>query len=102
MLKNIVLIKIFKKNTLFIFLEDYQKSKRKFKGIICFVIAFIGKILNYINNIQHFFSQNSLNGSRKNIKEHYDLGNDLFALFLDDSMTYSCAIFNGIFILLCI
>lgn len=31
--------------------------------------------------------------SRRNIAAHYDLGNDFFALFLDDSMTYSCAIF---------
>ncbi len=31
--------------------------------------------------------------SRRNIAAHYDLGNDFFALFLDESMTYSCAIF---------
>jgi cyclopropane-fatty-acyl-phospholipid synthase len=33
-------------------------------------------------------------GSRKNIAAHYDLGNDLFALFLDPTMMYSCAIFS--------
>jgi cyclopropane-fatty-acyl-phospholipid synthase len=37
---------------------------------------------------------NSLRGSRRNIAAHYDLGNDLFRLFLDDSMTYSCALFE--------
>ena len=31
-------------------------------------------------------------GSRKNIEEHYDAGNDMYKLFLDDSMMYSCAI----------
>jgi len=32
--------------------------------------------------------------ARRNIARHYDLGNDLFALFLDESLTYSCAIFE--------
>ena len=31
--------------------------------------------------------------SRRNIAYHYDLGNDLFALMLDETMTYSCAVF---------
>jgi len=30
--------------------------------------------------------------ARRNIRRHYDLGNDFFALFLDDTMTYSCAV----------
>jgi cyclopropane-fatty-acyl-phospholipid synthase len=32
--------------------------------------------------------------ARRNIRYHYDLGNELFALFLDDTMTYSCAVFE--------
>ena len=32
--------------------------------------------------------------ARRNIEAHYDLGNDFFALFLDETMTYSCAIFE--------
>ena len=32
--------------------------------------------------------------ARQNIEYHYDLGNDLFSLFLDETMTYSCAIFE--------
>jgi cyclopropane-fatty-acyl-phospholipid synthase len=32
--------------------------------------------------------------ARKNIEYHYDLGNELFAAFLDETMTYSCAIFE--------
>jgi cyclopropane-fatty-acyl-phospholipid synthase len=32
--------------------------------------------------------------AKRNIQYHYDLGNDLFALFLDDTMTYSCGIFE--------
>lgn len=38
--------------------------------------------------------RNSVHGSRKNIEAHYDLSNDLFAEFLDPSMTYSSAWFE--------
>jgi cyclopropane-fatty-acyl-phospholipid synthase len=44
-------------------------------------------------NVAHALNRNSLAGSRKNIAAHYDLGNDLFSLFLDETMMYSCAIF---------
>jgi cyclopropane-fatty-acyl-phospholipid synthase len=37
--------------------------------------------------------RNGLLRARRNIAYHYDLGNDLFALMLDETMTYSCAIF---------
>jgi len=37
---------------------------------------------------------NTLTGSRRNIRHHYDLSNDLYQLFLDDSMMYSCALFE--------
>lgn len=37
---------------------------------------------------------NTLRGSRRNIQYHYDLSNDLYRLFLDDSLTYSCAVFE--------
>jgi cyclopropane-fatty-acyl-phospholipid synthase len=41
----------------------------------------------------HAFNRNTRGGSRRNIAAHYDLGNDLFELFLDESMMYSSAIF---------
>lgn len=37
--------------------------------------------------------RNTLQGSNRNIHAHYDLGNDFFALFLDESMTYSAGVF---------
>jgi cyclopropane-fatty-acyl-phospholipid synthase len=46
-----------------------------------------------IARIMHRLRSNTRHGSRRNIHAHYDLGNELFALFLDESMTYSCAIF---------
>jgi cyclopropane-fatty-acyl-phospholipid synthase len=39
-------------------------------------------------------ARNGLRSSRRNIAYHYDLGNDFFELFLDGSMTYSCAVFD--------
>ena len=41
----------------------------------------------------HALRRNTRAGSRRNIAAHYDLGNDLFELFLDKSMMYSSAIF---------
>jgi cyclopropane-fatty-acyl-phospholipid synthase len=38
--------------------------------------------------------RNTREGARRHISAHYDLGNDLFALFLDETMTYSCGIFE--------
>lgn len=43
----------------------------------------------------HFLRRNTSRGSRSNIIAHYDLGNDFYRLFLDDTMTYSCAVFEG-------
>jgi cyclopropane-fatty-acyl-phospholipid synthase len=39
--------------------------------------------------------RNTLAGARANISAHYDLGNDLFARFLDPTMTYSSALFDA-------
>ncbi|KAL0352395.1 UNVERIFIED_CONTAM: Tuberculostearic acid methyltransferase UfaA1 [Sesamum calycinum] len=44
--------------------------------------------------LKHILRQNTLTQARQNISEHYDLSNELFSLFLDETMTYSCAIFQ--------
>lgn len=43
----------------------------------------------------HLSRGNTLEGSKKNIAEHYDLGNDFYGQWLDPSMTYSSAIFTS-------
>ncbi len=43
--------------------------------------------------IAHRTRRNTVTGSRRNIEAHYDLGNDLYRLFLDETMTYSSAVF---------
>lgn len=42
---------------------------------------------------RHIARSNTRQGSKKNIHAHYDLGNEMFELFLDPSMTYSSGIF---------
>jgi len=46
------------------------------------------------DRLAHLRNQNSREGSRRNISFHYDLGNEFYALWLDDSMTYSAALFE--------
>src|SRR5690606_1538139 len=43
----------------------------------------------------HLSRRNTLEGSKKNIAEHYDLGNDFYGKWLDPSMTYSSALFTS-------
>jgi cyclopropane-fatty-acyl-phospholipid synthase len=43
--------------------------------------------------IKNLFRKNSIKGSKKNIEYHYDLGNDFYSAWLDDSMSYSSGIF---------
>jgi cyclopropane-fatty-acyl-phospholipid synthase len=45
--------------------------------------------------LDRVFSQNSIFGARKNIARHYDLGNDFYSLWLDPTLTYSCAYFKS-------
>jgi cyclopropane-fatty-acyl-phospholipid synthase len=52
-------------------------------------------LLRSINRVQHLFRDNDLKGSVKNISAHYDMGNDFFQTFLDESMTYSSADFSS-------
>jgi len=40
------------------------------------------------------FRRNNPRKSRSNVAHHYDIGNDLYALFLDDDLQYSCAYFT--------
>ncbi len=42
---------------------------------------------------RHWLRHNSLAGSRRNIEAHYDLSNDFFETFLDQTMTYSCGLY---------
>jgi cyclopropane-fatty-acyl-phospholipid synthase len=56
---------------------------------------FTGNFMRGVNKLYHAARKNTIAGSRKNISEHYDLGNDFYGLFLDKTMTYSSAIFSS-------
>tara|TARA_Y100000588_G_scaffold348667_1_gene398412 strand:- start:15359 stop:16567 length:1209 start_codon:yes stop_codon:yes gene_type:complete len=45
--------------------------------------------------VRHTFRPNSRKGSSQNIHAHYDLGNEFFEVFLDDSLAYSCALWDS-------
>ncbi len=48
-----------------------------------------------LHRLRHFANRNSRRGSRKNIQAHYDLGNAFYRLWLDPTMSYSSAWFEG-------
>ena len=50
---------------------------------------------NLLHRARHLFNRNSRAGSKRNIHAHYDLGNAFYRLWLDETMTYSSAWFNG-------
>ncbi|MBI3874957.1 MAG: class I SAM-dependent methyltransferase, partial [Verrucomicrobia bacterium] len=50
-------------------------------------------LLHVFNRLRHWLRRNSIATSRRNIHEHYDLGNDFYRLWLDPTMTYSSAHF---------
>ena len=57
----------------------------KFSGILDFPI---------IHFVKNKIIKNTKSRSKQNIAKHYDLGNDFFSLWLDETLTYSSAIFN--------
>ena len=50
---------------------------------------------NLIHRVRHLLNRNSRAGSKRNIHAHYDLGNAFYRLWLDPTMSYSSAWFNG-------
>jgi cyclopropane-fatty-acyl-phospholipid synthase len=52
------------------------------------------KLIRFYERVRFWMQRNSKTQARKNISYHYDLGNDFYGLWLDDTMTYSSAIFE--------
>ncbi len=50
-------------------------------------------LLRMYERMRHWMHQNTKAQAKKNIAQHYDLGNDFYAKWLDDTMTYSSALF---------
>ncbi|KPK56712.1 MAG: cyclopropane-fatty-acyl-phospholipid synthase [Thiotrichales bacterium SG8_50] len=49
-----------------------------------------------LDRLRHVLRPNNRRGSRRNIARHYDLGNDFYALWLDETMSYSSALFDSV------
>lgn len=83
--------------------EDWETSSltdliRMFvlnRSVVQDVDGGIGKLLQPFQKYFHGLRENTINGSRENIRAHYDIGNDFFKLFLDNSMMYSSGIFHS-------
>jgi len=81
--------------------EAYMYKKVDIEGNVREVIesmqnnrnSFLGAPEKYENLIKPL--KNTRSGSKKNISFHYDIGNDFYKLWLDKSMTYSCAYFRS-------
>lgn len=50
-------------------------------------------LLDLGRKVTHRFNRNTRGGSRSNIAAHYDLSNEFYSLFLDETMTYSSGVF---------
>lgn len=67
-------------------LQGADSSAAKLPGV---------NLLNLVNWVRHLRRANTVETSRRNIFEHYDLGNQFYGLWLDPSMTYSSARFES-------
>ena len=87
--------------------EDYIAGKwetENIENLISFFLLNINRMEKYahgnalsrfgFNLYNRFLRKNSKTGSRRNIQAHYDVGNEFYELWLDQSMTYSAAIFG--------
>ncbi|EPB65979.1 Cyclopropane-fatty-acyl-phospholipid synthase [Ancylostoma ceylanicum] len=72
-----------------------KKGNRTFTAVAAAVaLDVLRRAVAIYTYIQHRIRDNTMKQSAKNIEEHYDLGNDMFELFLDKTMTYSCALWE--------
>ncbi|KXZ44875.1 hypothetical protein GPECTOR_61g828 [Gonium pectorale] len=56
------------------------------------LLNWLGERLLYLSHLRR---PNTIQGSRKNIEEHYDAGNAMYKLFLDETLTYSSGVYRG-------
>ncbi|KAG8370323.1 hypothetical protein BUALT_Bualt14G0104900 [Buddleja alternifolia] len=74
-------------------LSNYASKQNKKRGWwtpLIFTSAFASAKYFF----KHVARQNTVTQARRNISQHYDLSNELFSLFLDETMSYTCAVFK--------
>ena len=72
--------------TLRVFIQNLPMLTASYKG---------KAVVEKYYQLKHKMRHNSIKNSRKNIQEHYDLGNAFYQLFLDETLSYSCGIFES-------
>ncbi|EAI5446188.1 class I SAM-dependent methyltransferase [Campylobacter coli] len=93
--EKIPFLKLFSDTSL-VFAKHYMESKLEIEGDY----DEIAKVLYYfsnkrfLKNTEDILSKIAQKQESKNIKSHYDIGNDFYKLWLDDTMSYSCAYFK--------
>ena len=71
-------------------IRDRVKNRVEVENVIYGTWA--GRLLY---RLKHLLHRNTRTNSQKNIHAHYDLGNAFYQLWLDETMNYSAALFNG-------
>ena len=105
-LKNFsMIVKLIKKGAIG-FAESYMDgdfSTNNLKNLLIFCeinkTAYIDRkqekvLYKLLSKISHYLNENTKSNSKKNISQHYDLGNNFYEMWLDDSMTYSSGLFE--------
>ncbi|NRT34989.1 cyclopropane-fatty-acyl-phospholipid synthase family protein [Clostridium beijerinckii] len=88
------------KNPSLAFGEGYMTKKVDIEGSVKKAIESIYNNKDSFLNNSNMYSKllrkasNNIKHSKENIEFHYDIGNDFYKLWLDDTMTYSCAYFK--------
>ncbi len=75
---------------------DVQGDLEKFLTTLCHAINQSSRENSFAQRLSRGlrrFTGSTLSGARKNIHQHYDLGNDFYQLWLDEQMVYTCAYF---------
>lgn len=81
--------------------EGYMNKKIDIEGSVQEVIESIyNNSESFLNNTSEFSKlkkifTNNIKRSKENIQHHYDIGNDFYKLWLDETMTYSCGYFRN-------
>lgn len=91
------------------FAESYMRkdwSSKDLSGLLYFLSINLDALndvqqrslpVRLLSRLRHVRNRNTREGSRRNIAAHYDLGNDFYQRWLDESMSYSSAVFDQSF-----
>lgn len=69
-----------------IFIRNLQMADRFDRGL--------ARVRRSTARLEHWLRRNTRRNAKRNISQHYDVGNELYQLFLDETMNYSCGIFE--------